>query len=678
MKINISKAILVLILLFLCVESRSQDFVHPGLLTGSVDLARIKKALAANDPVTKAGFEELRTHPQSQFTYVLKGPLPTVGRNPTIGQSIYDSDANAAYQNALMWALTDEPRYAKKAIEIIRAWASTLKTITGRDAVLMAGLGPFKMVNAAELLRYTKSGWTENYTKITGQHFQLVIYPIIKEYAPFANGNWDGAALKTVMAIAIFCNDRAMFNNALNYYQCGVGNGRLTNYIINQNGQCQESGRDQSHTQLGIAHLADCCEMAWQQGIDLYSLQNNLLLKGFEYTAQYNLGYDVVFTPTIDRTGKYLHRTISTEGRGNLRAIYEQVYNHYVHRRGLSAPFTAKAAKSIRPEKQGSPGADHIGFGTILYTRDAPDSTIATPPYRPAGIIIAGKGTGNQLSWPKIINADYYSIKRAVNPHGPFKVIANKVTATEFIDNLVHRGRLYYYTINAVNKNGQGQFSVPISIYAGLPFGWKVTDLDSGLTTNNALPKLIYSTGKRRGTASFDESFVNINAVGIGVDSLVDHATLLYLPLNHPNELVIKYVPQFSAQTTQFGLTFRDGTHGNAAAVTLLLRPISTLAPEEPKWGLQFLSRGYQGALLKAAPDVELQAPFVTFGRMTGPIWLKLSRKGNRFNGSYSTDSLHWLDLGSITFTFKRKPLIGIIAASGTGLIDTEIKFSLR
>jgi len=159
-----------------------------------------------------------------------------VGRNPTVGQGAYDNDANAAHQNAIMWAITGDRRYADKAIEIVNAWSSTLQSITGKDAVLMAGLGPFKMINAAEILRYTNSGWKEADIKQTEKHFKEVIYPVLKEFAPFANGNWDAAAMKTMMAIAVFCNDRPMFERALHYYINGHGNGSLIHYIINEDG----------------------------------------------------------------------------------------------------------------------------------------------------------------------------------------------------------------------------------------------------------------------------------------------------------------------------------------------------------------------------------------------------------------------------------------------------------
>jgi hypothetical protein len=42
------------------------------------------------------------------------------------------------------------------------------------------------------------------------------------------------------------------------------------------------------------------------------------------------------------------------------------VWNHYINRRDVPAPFTKQIAEKIRPEGY---NADHLGFGTILFTR---------------------------------------------------------------------------------------------------------------------------------------------------------------------------------------------------------------------------------------------------------------------------------------------------------------------
>ena len=54
-----------------------------------------------------------------------------------------------------------------------------------------------------------------------------------------------------VASWAVFLDNATMLNTVLAYYKSGRGNGRLEHYIY-VSGQCQESGRDQGHTQLGI------------------------------------------------------------------------------------------------------------------------------------------------------------------------------------------------------------------------------------------------------------------------------------------------------------------------------------------------------------------------------------------------------------------------------------------
>jgi hypothetical protein len=103
----------------------------------------------------------------------------------------------------------------------------------------------------------------------------------------------------------------------------------------------------------------------------MYKFSDNRLLKGFEYTAKYNLGEDVPFEPHMDISGRFPASTISTNGRGNLRSIFEQVYNHYAFRvKGIPAEqykYTKAAADKLRPEGAGF-NADNAGFGTLFFS----------------------------------------------------------------------------------------------------------------------------------------------------------------------------------------------------------------------------------------------------------------------------------------------------------------------
>ena len=627
-------------------------FVHPGLLQSREDLARMKKGVAEKVQPLYSGYEIFQQNPESHYTYQMKGPLAMVGRNPTVGQAVYDEDANAAYQNAINWAITGERAYADKAIEIINAWSRTLVSITGRDAVLMAGLGPFKMVNAAEIIRYTDAGWSQADIQQTEKHFKEVVYPVLKDFAPFANGNWDAAAIKTVLSIGVFCNDRDLFERALRYYVDGGGNGCITHYIINEEGQVQESGRDQQHTQLGIGLLGDCSEIAWHQGLNLYGYANNRLLRGFEYTARYNLGNTVPFVPDLDRTGKYAHAGISAQGAGQLRAVYEQIYNHYVHRMGMAAPYTEQAAEKVRPEGPGKPGADHPGYGTLFYSRDAAalgtagaggavgaggvGDVVVGELAAPGALTAVGAVGSVRLSWVGSVGAERYTVKRAVVSGGPYVVVSGNVKGTEYTDTNLRSGIVYYYTVSASNAQGESVNAYETGISAGLPALWKQED--AGHTDFDGKVFRV-ETGERK-------EVVETEVTGDGV-------------------LTVRFLPQPSSQFTTMGLTMRSLTDSNAA-VGLLLSPGKSGSAEAPVWMVQ---------MKKDEPGIALAEPIVTYGRLTGYCWLRLERKGGHFIGYVSADGERWTLVGSTDAELGKQLLAGVSVASGMAGLGTTVFF---
>ncbi|MFC0771626.1 alginate lyase family protein [Terrimonas alba] len=627
----------------------AQAFVHPGILHSNDDLQRMKKAVANKQEPIYSGYQLFIQNSASQYTYKMQGPLAMVGRNPTVGASAYDNDANAAHQNAVMWAITGDKRYADKAIEIVNAWSSTLKLITGKDAVLMAGLGPFKMINAAEILRYTSSGWKETDIRQTEKHFKKVIYPVLKDFAPFANGNWDAAAIKTMMGISVFCNDRSMFERALHYYAKGHGNGSLNHYIINEDGQVQESGRDQAHTQLGIGMLAECCAIAWNQGLDLYAYDNNRLLKGFEYTAKFNSGNDdVPFTEWLDRTGKYHHTQISQKARGELRAVYEQVYNHYVIQMGLTAPFVQQAAEKLRPEGPGKPGADHPGYGT-LYFASKKKTFIDTRPVAPGAVIADGSGKEIKLKWIESVGATAYTIKRATKAGGSYSIIARNVKQSTYVDKQVKPGATYYYTITALNEKGESANSYETASAAGLPSAWKQKDI-----------------GNARGTTSFDGKIFTIESFGKNSDNTNDELHFTYQPISGNGEMIARFVPQPSSQFSQMGLMMREESENNPSFVSLMIYPAKKADIELPDWRVKMIARNVTAAKVDTSINaLSLSEPAVTWGRLTGYVWLRLQRNGNNFICSLSYDGKKWQQLQTEVLPLNKNVFVGLFASSG-------------
>jgi hypothetical protein len=516
----------------------------------------------------------------------------------------FDRDSNAAYQCALRWCITGDAAYAKVSIGILNAWPESLRTISGADAVLCASLGGYKMANAAELLRHTDSGWTSKDAERFGRMLNDVFLPVIDNFAPFANGNWDTAAMKMMMAIAIYGDDRPLFERALEYYRWGCGDGQLAHYIY-PNGQCQESGRDQQHMQLGLAHSGDCCEMAWHQGLDLYATLDSRLLSGFEYTARYNLGEEVPFQPDADQTGKYRHTVISP--RGPLRPVYEQIYNHYVHRKGISAPWTQRAAEKLRPEDAAF-GADHTGFGTLLYTREAgPDTDEAATFAVPSGLHATEVGGAIQLDFVPLAAATHCTVSRADTKDGPYSSIARNIPGTTYRDHSVKASRVYFYRLNAP---GLRQTSLSVPQMKGLPSGWRQENVGQ-------LPG--------HSSASFDGVTYRLQAAS--AQPVEQGGPFFFVHHAMPNQgaLIARLLPMLASQSVRLGLAVRSETAAAGPEAMLLVTPKGG-PTERPLWAASLLRRTQFGEDLHAVGDQPLAAPTVTYGRLVEPLWLRMQR----------------------------------------------------
>jgi len=181
------------------------------------------------------------------------------------------------------------------------------------------------------------------------------------------------------LAIGVLCDRRDLYDDAVDYFKHGKGNGAIEHAVVNlypgNLGQWQESGRDQGHSTLGIALMGALCQMAWNQGDDLFGYDDNRFLAGAEYVAKYNLGNDVPYTSYTN--SDVTQPVISDKGRSPGRPCWELIFNHYAVLKGISAPYCTLAAQKTRPEGGGgdygpnSGGFDQLGYGTLTYTLEA-------------------------------------------------------------------------------------------------------------------------------------------------------------------------------------------------------------------------------------------------------------------------------------------------------------------
>lgn len=327
--------VVIVCLVFATTNTYAQKFVHPGINQNARDLEEMKRLVTQGQQPYKDAFARLKAVVDTSFkavahTHVLRGPY---GR-PNIGGNELSRSAEMAYNYAIAWYITNDKLYANKAIEILNTWSPVLWHFDYNDAKLLAAWTGHLFCNAAEILRYTNSGWQQSDIEKFANMLMTAYYPLFRYYYPQANGNWDGAIIHSILAIAVFTDNRKMFDNAIDHYLHAPVNGSIFKYIY-PSGQCQETMRDQAHVQLGLGEFAGAAQIAYTQGVDLYTIADNRLGLGYEYTASFLLGQ------TPHSYGKISERA------KNLRDDYESVYRQYAAL-GVDLPYTKRAADSIR------------------------------------------------------------------------------------------------------------------------------------------------------------------------------------------------------------------------------------------------------------------------------------------------------------------------------------------
>jgi hypothetical protein len=371
--------------------AQAQSFTHPGLLLQADDFDRMRSTVQANREPWISGWNRLTSNSHSFSSWQPRAVERIIrGNNGTDPENYWllMNDMHAAYQNGLRWKISGDTAHRDAAIRILNAWSGTLREIGGwTETSLAAGIYGYQAANAAELVRGEPGFDRARFQSMLAN----VFYPLNNDFLVRRHGtcdghywaNWDLCNMAAILAIGIFNDDQAKVDEAIEYFWNGKGQGSIQHVIPFIHGdlaQWQESGRDQAHSMMGIGLMAEFMEMAWNQGVDLYSARDHAFAKAAEYVARYNNGHDVPFTKFVWYNGHncaYNEQTvIGTGGRGQARPVWELVYSHYYGRLGRAMPNVWEMLGKIRPEGGGgdygstSGGFDSLGLGTLAYVQE--------------------------------------------------------------------------------------------------------------------------------------------------------------------------------------------------------------------------------------------------------------------------------------------------------------------
>ncbi|MFD5480855.1 alginate lyase family protein [Streptomyces hawaiiensis] len=392
--------------------------VHPGLLHTRADLGRMAAKVRAGARPYTAGFAKLTANRHAQSGW-RANPQAVVYRGSGTPENyrILYNDIHAAYQNALRFHVSGEEAHADTAVAILNAWSGKLTRLEGSaDRFLAAGLYGYQFANAAELVR----GHGDFELERARELLLNVFHPLSDDFLTRHNNavvtnywpNWDLTAIACVLATGIFCDQRAIVERAVEYFKRGDGMGSVKHAIpvVHEDGlgEWVEAGRDQGHALLGVGLMGTVCEMAWNQGIDLYGYDDSRFLKGAQYVAKWSLGGDVPYTANTRRkgaiggwSGSETASGVAGVDPGMTRPIWAMIANHYTKRRGLSASYLTRAAAKAAPEGGGgdygpnSGGFDQLGFGTLAFTRDRVEGAVGGATASPSSGPSPSSGSGS-------------------------------------------------------------------------------------------------------------------------------------------------------------------------------------------------------------------------------------------------------------------------------------------
>jgi hypothetical protein len=270
-----------------------------------------------------------------------------------IGHKEFTKDSEQAVQQAVAFCITNRVEHAKKALEIILAWASKCKSFEGSNAPLELGWGGCSLVRAAEILKHTYPQWSSSDEATFNRFIDKIMLPKLRTKLGWTN-NWQTTICEARLQIAIFRDDPNELDWAISEYK------RIFKvYVTGSDGLTGETLRDLVHAQFGIGGLIQIPELVFEYtrgSIDLFKeFCARPLAKVCELHAQ-------LLMNRIPESCCMIRKEDIKEP-WFLPCGWEIALHHIERRLGIALPATRELLAKHRPERY----TFHWGLGTITH-----------------------------------------------------------------------------------------------------------------------------------------------------------------------------------------------------------------------------------------------------------------------------------------------------------------------
>ena len=322
-------------------QESNRHFTHPGIFATDHTIQTVREHLKQDHKPWVASLAHWESWAKDALAQAPEPVQRIFRRTPNhIGTEESLRDFTAAQHLAYLFALTDKPEYADKAIEIMNAWSRTLKAIRGAGFNLQSGLMLPQLMGAADLIKHRCDRWAEEDQARFQAFSEVVLLPHVINLRISINGNHDCATNMALAAIGIYLNDEFLFNRSLNYHLHSKGYGAVNHYFL-ANGECQEDGRDMGHSRMGVRFFARIAEMARNQGENIYDRYDYRIASAMEHYARVQMDY---YIPAM-----YSSVHLSPLGTRGMVDIYElHAYNYFTRERDMPMPYTTRLIRTIQ------------------------------------------------------------------------------------------------------------------------------------------------------------------------------------------------------------------------------------------------------------------------------------------------------------------------------------------
>lgn len=248
---------------------------------------QIEPAFSAFQALQKTADSQLQRAPHAPENWYVPGFYTDAEGHEKAKSSLQD-DANAAYQLALCYRMTDKPEYAQAAARLIDGWASRVKTLSTKDDSTLSFSYHFPALIFAANLIQIFPGWPQE----NQQRFkEFVRNRALPMNTMDRDNNWGNWGLTLVMASAAYLKDDELFRQGVERWKEFIEKQIADDGHLPREVNRSEGMRGIWYTHFALMPQTLAAEIALVNGVDLYEYRSpggHTLRQAFERAAAWS------------------------------------------------------------------------------------------------------------------------------------------------------------------------------------------------------------------------------------------------------------------------------------------------------------------------------------------------------------------------------------------------------